>query len=235
MRPRLSILVPVYNEAATVGTLLDRLRDADLGVPSREIVIVDDGSRDGTVEILRAWVEGNPGVPTVLHGFPENRGKGAAIREAIARASGEIVVIQDADLEYHPREIRGLIAPILEGEADVVYGSRFLGGPHRVLYFWHYVGNNLLTLLSNMLSNINLTDMETCYKAFRADVLARLELREERFGIEPELTAKVARLGVRIFEVPISYYGRTYEQGKKITWRDGAAALFHIIRYNIFD
>ncbi len=233
--PRLSIVVPVYNEQETIAAILGRIAAADMGVSGWEIVLVDDCSRDATVERIRAWMAANPGVVLTFHACEVNRGKGAAVREGIARATGDIVVIQDADLEYHPRDIKKLIEPILEGEADVVYGSRFLGGPHRVLYFWHYLGNCVLTTLSNMFSNLNLTDMETCYKAFRADVLERITIQEDRFGLEPELTAKVAKLKVRIFEVPISYYGRTYEQGKKITWKDGIAALRHIIRYNLFD
>ena len=223
---KLSIVMPVYNEDATIREILDRVR----ALPqAKEIIIVDDGSLDGTRDILRTLAGGE--VRVFFH--QQNRGKGAAVRTGIARARGDVIVIQDADLEYHPRDIPALLEPIVRGEADVVYGSRFLGGPHRVLNFWHYVGNRVLTLLSNVFTNLNLTDMETGYKVFRADVLRQIEIESDRFGFEPEITAKMARLRCRIFEQPISYSGRDYDQGKKITWRDGVAALAHIVRFTL--
>jgi glycosyltransferase involved in cell wall biosynthesis len=232
-QPRLlSIVVPVYNEERTVAALLREVLGAALpqGI-EREVVVVDDASTDATAEALAAFAA-EPRVRTFRQ--EANRGKGAALRRGFAEARGEFVVIQDADLEYNPHEYPRLLSPVLEGRADVVYGSRFSGGDaHRVLFFWHYVGNRLLTLLSNAFTNLNLTDMETCYKLFRSDVLRRLTLREDRFGIEPEITAKVARLGVRIYEVGISYSGRTYEDGKKIDWRDGFAALWCIVKYGL--
>jgi glycosyltransferase involved in cell wall biosynthesis len=232
--PRLSIVIPAYNECATVRELLLRVTEAPLpGGVERELVVVDDGSTDGTRELLRELAaRGDPG-PFRLVEHEVNRGKGAAIRSGFAAAEGDLVLIQDADLEYDPRDYPRLLQPILEDEADVVFGSRFLGGPHRVLFYWHSLGNRFLTTLSNMLTDLNLSDMETCYKVFRREVLAGLELRSDRFGIEPELTAKVARRGARIFEVPISYRGRTYAEGKKIGWRDGFAAIWAILRYNL--
>ena len=232
---RLSVLMPVFNERDTVCELLDRVRAAALpdGL-AREVVIVDDGSTDGTRELLEAYAGEHPDGVT-LHLHTQNRGKGAAIATAIQQATGDILLIQDADLEYDPSEYGKLLRPILDGLADVVIGSRFLGGPHRVLYFWHYVGNRMLTTLSNVLTNLNLTDMECCYKVFRADVLRRLSLRSERFGIEPELVARVAQLGCRIYEVPVSYHGRDYAHGKKITWKDGLAAVWHILRFTLFS
>lgn len=227
----LSIVVPVYNERELLPRALARILAAALpdGV-TREVIVVDDGSVDGTREWLETFAADNPAVKVVL--LPVNRGKGAALRAGFGAASGSLVVVQDADLEYDPREIPGLLEPLLDGRADVVFGTRFLGGTHRVLYFWHAVGNWLLTTLSNMLSNLNLSDMECCYKAFRRDVLARITLVENRFGFEPEITAKVARLGCRIYEVPVGYSGRTYEEGKKIGWRDGLSAVRCILKYN---
>lgn len=236
----LSVIIPVYNEAHTIHEVLRRV--ASVPIP-KEIVIVDDGSTDGTVETLRGihspadFLAGEPPAPcSVKVLFHErNQGKGAAIRTGLAATSGDAVIIQDADLEYNPEEYPRLLEPLLKGDADVVYGSRFLGYPRRVLFFWHTVGNSFLTLLSNMCTNLNLTDMETGYKLFRADILKSLPLRSDRFGFEPEVTAKVARLGLRIYEVPISYAGRTYAEGKKISWKDGASALWTILRYNLID
>lgn len=230
---KLSIVIPAYNERSTVETLLQRVAEAPLpGSLEREIIVVDDGSSDGTRELLRACEQAaEPAFRLVEH--PENRGKGAALRTGFEQATGDIVLVQDADLEYNPRDYPTLLAPILDGEADVVYGSRFLGGPHRVLFFWHYLGNRFLTTLSNMFTDLNLSDMETCYKVFRSEVLDGMELSSQRFGIEPEFTAKVAKKRVRIYEVPISYHGRTYAEGKKIGWRDGFAAIWAILRYNL--
>jgi glycosyltransferase involved in cell wall biosynthesis len=224
-----SVLVPAYNEGATVARVFERLA----GVPLRlEVIAVDDGSSDDTGRQLDALAARGK-VHRVIH-HAANRGKGAAIRTAIAAATGDVMVVQDADLEYDPADLPLLLAPIADGRADAVYGSRFLGGPHRVLLFWHSVGNRLLTLLSNMLTDLNLTDMETCYKMVRADLMRRLTLTSDRFGFEPELTAQLARARARIYELPISYAGRTYAEGKKINWRDGVAALWHIVRFNLF-
>jgi glycosyltransferase involved in cell wall biosynthesis len=228
-----SVVIPAYNEAATIGEIIARVRAAPLPFP-REIVVVDDASADQTSTILEKLIaEGGDDLRLVCH--PSNRGKGAALRTGLAEARGDIVIVQDADLEYDPRDYPALLEPILEGHADVVFGNRFHGGPHRVLYFWHYLANKGLTFITNVLTGLNLSDMEVGYKILRADVVRRLSLTAERFGIEPELTIKVARLGVRIYEVPIRYHGRTYAEGKKITWRDGAAALYHIVHYRFFS
>ncbi len=230
-----SIVIPCFNERGTIEELLRRVMQADLpdGV-ERELLVVDDASQDGTRELLRELLS-RTGSAFRLIEQPRNQGKGAALRRGFAEAKGDILLIQDADLEYDPREYPKLLAPILQGDADVVYGSRFLGGPHRVLFYWHAVGNWVLTTLSNMFTNLNLSDMETCYKVFRKSVLEGMPLRSNRFGIEPELTAKFARRGARIYEVPIAYHGRTYEEGKKIGWKDGVAAIWAIVRYNLAD
>jgi glycosyltransferase involved in cell wall biosynthesis len=231
---KLSIVIPVYNEIATIAEILRRVLEAPVDL-HKEVLIVDDYSTDGTREYLDDLVKRGEGgadrgtLRVLFHA--RNLGKGAAIRTAVAQATGEFILIQDADLEYDPQDYPALLQPILEGRADVVFGNRFHGGPHRVLYFWHAVGNRLLTLLCNMVTNLNLSDMEVGYKVFRAEVLKRIPLEASRFGVEPEITVKVAKLGCRIYEVPISYHGRTYAEGKKIGWRDGLAALVHILRY----
>ncbi len=230
---KLSVIVPVYNERATLEALVDRVRAVDYGMPL-ELVLVDDCSSDGSRELCEKLAATHANVVAV-HQEP-NRGKGAAVRRGFGLATGDYLIVQDADLEYDPTEIPKLVALLERDIADVVFGSRFLAaGPHRVLYFWHSIGNKLLTLLSNMLTNLNLTDMEVGYKAFRREVLAGFQLREDRFGFEPEFTAKVARGGWRIYEVPISYYGRTYEEGKKIGWRDGIHALRCVLWYNLIS
>ena len=225
---KLSVLIPVYNEATTIEHVVDRVRQIPVAT---EIIAIDDASRDGSGDVLERLRTAGKLDQLVQH--PVNRGKGAAIRSGIAHATGDVVVIQDADLEYDPLDLPALLGPIAAGKADAVYGSRFQGGPHRVLYFWHAVGNRFLTLLSNMFTNLNLTDMETCYKVIRSDLLKRLPLTSNRFGFEVEITARLSQAGARIWELPISYSGRTYAEGKKITWRDGFAALFHVIHYNL--
>ena len=227
---KLSIVIPCYNEVGTIRQIVERVRASP--VEGKEIIVVDDCSTDGTRDLLQREIA--PLVAKVLY-HERNQGKGAALRTGFAAATGDIVLVQDADLEYDPQEYPKLIKPIVDGQADVVFGSRFTGGgAHRVVYFWHMVGNKLLTLGSNMLTNLNLTDMETCYKVFRREVLKKITIEEDRFGFEPEITAKVARLHVVIYEVGISYYGRTYEEGKKIGWRDGFRALYAIVKYNVF-
>jgi glycosyltransferase involved in cell wall biosynthesis len=223
---KISVVIPVYNESSTITQLIARVKNVPL---DKEIIVVDDCSTDGTTEVLKNISDSS--VRLLFH--EKNQGKGAALRTGFAQVKGDIVIIQDADLEYNPDEYPHLIAPIKDGLADVVFGSRFAGGPHRVLLFWHYVGNKLLTTLSNMFTNINLTDMETCYKAFRATLLPQFTIESDRFGIEPEITAKFARLKCRIFEVPVSYSGRDYTEGKKIGWKDGLAAIYWIIYYNL--
>jgi glycosyltransferase involved in cell wall biosynthesis len=227
---KLSIVIPVYNEKNTIEELIRRVQEVDVGL-IKEIIIVDDGSSDGTPEILKSLKQ--PDIKVVYHNT--NQGKGAALHTGFSEAEGDIILVQDADLEYDPREYPQLLEPILDGRADAVYGSRFLGGPHRVLYFWHYIGNRFLTAFSNMLSNLNLSDMETCYKVFKKDILDRITLKSKRFGFEPEITLKLAKLKARIYEVPISYSGRDYSEGKKIGWRDGLAAFYHIIRFKFFN
>lgn len=233
---KLSVLVPVYNEIATIAEVIRRVRTAPVPVPL-ELIFVDDCSVDGTREFLQNLVssEGRENGEVKVFMHERNLGKGAAIRTAMSHATGTMVLIQDADLEYDPQDYEALLKPILDGHADVVFGNRFHGGSHRVLYFWHAVGNRLLTTLCNMVTNLNLTDMEVGYKVFRTEILKQIQLQSRRFGFEPEITVKVAQLGCRIYEVPISYHGRTYAEGKKISWRDGIAALFHILRYRYFD
>jgi len=227
---KLSVVVPVYNEVDTIRTIIDRIKAST--VSNLEIIVVDDYSTDGTREILKKEISQE--VDHLIY-HDRNYGKGAALRTGFKAATGDCVIVQDADLEYDPADYPLLIAPIEAGKADVVYGSRFAGtGPHRVLYFWHYAGNRFLTLLSNMFTNLNLTDMETCYKMFRREIIQSITIKENRFGFEPEVTAKIARMKCRIYEVGISYYGRTYEEGKKIGWRDGCRAIYVILKYGIF-
>jgi glycosyltransferase involved in cell wall biosynthesis len=227
---RVSVVMPVYNEERSVATSIRRVRLVPLDI---ELICVDDGSSDGTRAVLERLKHERAIDTLILQ--PQNMGKGAAVRRGIDAASGDVVVIQDADLEYDPQDLPKLLDPIRAGRADAVFGSRFLGGPHRVLYFWHSVGNGLLTLMSNMFTDLNLTDMETCYKMARTDLMKSLPLKTNRFGIEPELTARLAQARARIYEVPISYHGRTYAEGKKINWRDGVAAFWHIFRSNVLD
>lgn len=235
---KLSIIIPAYNEGNTIHLILDKVREVRLsGDIEKEVIIINDCSKDHTEESILSYKAAHPELPIQYYKHEVNKGKGAALHTGIKKASGEYLIIQDADLEYDPQEYNILLQPVLDGFADVVYGSRFMGGnPHRILFFWHTIGNKFLTFLSNMLTNLNLTDMETCYKLFNTEMVQRLELKENRFGFEPEITAKIARIPkVRIYEVGISYYGRTYEEGKKIGWKDGFRAIYCILKYNIFS
>jgi glycosyltransferase involved in cell wall biosynthesis len=227
---KLSVVIPAYNEEKTIEAVITRVKKVDIGL-EKEIIVVDDGSSDGTREILQKLA----GKEVKVFFHEKNAGKGAALHTGFSQATGDIILVQDADLEYDPREYPRLLEPILDGRADVVYGSRFLGGPHRVLLFWHYVGNRFLTTFCNLCANLNLTDMETCYKVFLREVLDKIRLKAKRFGFEPEITVKVGKLRCRVYEVPISYSGRDYSEGKKITWKDGLAAIFHILRFRFFD
>jgi glycosyltransferase involved in cell wall biosynthesis len=234
---KLSIVIPCYNEAKTIHRILDKVNAVKLsGGVQKEIILVNDCSKDGTKEVLENYVASHPEVTYQLLHHEVNKGKGAALHTGIKNATGDYVIIQDADLEYNPEEFNIIIQPVLDGFADVVYGSRFIGGkPHRILFFWHTIGNKMLTTLSNMLTNLNLTDMETCYKLFKREIIQGLSLKENRFGFEPEVTAKISRIPkIRIYEVGISYYGRTYDEGKKINWKDGFRALYCIVRYGLF-
>lgn len=232
----LSIIIPAYNEDSTIVTVLEKVVQADLGNINKEIIIVNDHSSDHTREVVEQYMKENPTAPIKLMNHEKNQGKGAALHTGISQAEGEYLIIQDADLEYDPNDYMNLLSPILNGHADVVYGSRFIGSnPHRILFFWHTIGNRFLTFLSNIFTNLNLTDMETGFKCFRKEIIKSLKLKEKRFGFEPEVTAKISRIpGIRIYEVGISYYGRRYEEGKKISWRDGFRALFCILKYNLF-
>lgn len=238
MSVKLSILIPAYNEARTIHLILDKVKDVVLANNIiKEIIIVDDFSSDNTIVKIKEYQSENPAINIILFTQEKNKGKGAAIHKAISEATGDYLIVQDADLEYDPEEYNLLLKPVLNGFADVVYGSRFIGGnPHRILFFWHSIGNKFLTNLSNMFTNLNLTDMETCYKLIKTDIAKSLNLKENRFGFEPELTAKLSRISnVRIYEVGISYYGRTYEEGKKIGWKDGVRAIYCILKYGLFN
>lgn len=238
MAQLLSIVIPVYNEENTITAILDSVKKVQLyDEIEKELILVNDASTDGTDEVIKAYIKDNPDLGIIYESHEVNKGKGAALHQGIAIATGDFIIIQDADLEYDPNEYNSLLKPITNGHADVVYGSRFKGSnPHRILFFWHSIGNGVLTFLSNIFTNLNLTDMETCYKVFKADIVKSLKLKEKRFGFEPEVTAKISRIpDIRIYEVGISYYGRSYEEGKKINWKDGVRAIYCIIKYNIFS
>lgn len=239
MSKKLSIVIPAYNEGKTIHLILDKVKAVQLeGGMEKEVIVVNDCSKDDTVQAVERYMQSNPDLPISFYSHPVNMGKGAALHTGIEKATGDYVIIQDADLEYDPREYNILLRPITDGFADVVYGSRFMGGkPHRILFFWHTIGNRfVLTFLSNLLTNLNLTDMETCYKVFKREIIQGIKLKEKRFGFEPEVTAKIARIPkIRIYEVGISYYGRTYDEGKKIGWKDGVRAIWCILKYNLFS